>query len=306
MAGVLTSVASGASTVASYAQQAWDFAQNNPQTIQAAQQFASSIGWTTPQPAGGPAPGDAGQPAAGDGRIPATAPTAPASQPAAAAGPSAVEPIVVAQPPSQPPQPYATGALGRPAAGVDQITMLLQALMQRQIPPLPAPAPPSVASLPVAAPMRAQPDAFGLLRMILTNPQLQQALQSASATAAVPRTVALPVPSPAAPRYVRNVPIPIGAVMNAILALAGQSMTELNESVSEDEPDVPAYLVGEGGDFVVDPASDDDRAALVAHLFRLNDAARRSGRYPQLHRRPKAAPRQLDESDAWARTAGFL
>jgi hypothetical protein len=222
-----------------------------------------------------------------------------------------MEPGAAAQPASAPqPSPSPpSGAPGQPAAGFDQIAMLLQALMQRQIPPLPAPVPQPVAPPPAAAPMPAQPDAFGLLRMILTNPQLQQALQSApvsAAAAAVPRTVALPVPSPMAPNQMRNVPIPMGAVMNAILALAGQSMTTLHESVSEDEPEVPAYLVGEDGEFLVDPGSDDDRAALVAHLFRLSDAAQRSGRYPQPHRRPRAPDRQLDASDAWARAAGFF
>jgi hypothetical protein len=154
----------------------------------------------------------------------------------------------------------------------------------------------------VAAP--AQPDAFGLLRMILTNAQLQQALQPAAA--GMPRTVALPVPSPTAPRQVRTVPIPMAAVMNAILALAGQSVTELNEAVGEDDPDVPAYLVAPDGEFLVDPASADDRAALVTHLFRLSDAAQRSGRYPQLTRRPAQAGRKLDAADEWARAAGFL
>jgi hypothetical protein len=144
--------------------------------------------------------------------------------------------------------------------------------------------------------------------MILTNPQLQQALQSAPAAtgAVLPRTVALPVPSPAAPRQMRRASIPMGAVLNAILALTGQSMAELNESVSEDEPDVPAYLVGDDGQFLVDPASDTDRAALVAHLFRLSDAARRSGRYQPPTRRPRARDRPLNDSDEWARAAGFL
>jgi hypothetical protein len=120
----------------------------------------------------------------------------------------------------------------------------------------------------------------------------------------MPRSVELPVPAPAAPRHVRSVPIPMGAVMNAIAALAGQSMTELNEYTREEESEVPEYLVDEAGEFVVDPASADDRAALVTHLFRLSDATQRSGRFPGLNRRPARV--DLDEHDQWARDAGFI
>ena len=101
-------------------------------------------------------------------------------------------------------------------------------------------------------------------------------------------------------------PIPLGAVLNAIVALAGQSMTELAEQESEDAEELPEYLVAEDGELLVDPASADDRAALVTHLFRLSDAGRRSrrSRY-QLHQ-PGSGPADRDESDSWARAAGFL
>jgi hypothetical protein len=142
--------------------------------------------------------------------------------------------------------------------------------------------------------------------VILTNPQLQQALQSAPAPgAAAPRTVALPVPSPTAPQQTRQVPIPLGAVMNAIAALTGQSMTELNENMSEEEPEVPAYLVDDDGNFIVDPASPDDRAALVTHLFRLSEEAQRSGSVPRQSRRFAEADTELDESEQFAIDAGF-
>ena len=291
---MLSSLASTVDRVTPYAQQAWDFAQHAPQVIQAAQQFAGAMGLDGQRPSGGDGATAAAQPG-----VPA-----PAVQPSPGGAPPSVEPVATAPPQMAPPY---SGGLGQPGAGFDQIAMLLQALTQRQIPPLPAPAPPPAAAV-APVPAAAQPDAFALLRMILTNPQLQQALQSApaSATAAGARVVPLPVPSPAAPRQVRSVPIPLAAVMNAILALAGQSLTELHENVSEEEPEVPAYLVGDDGDFLVDPASDDDRAALVAHLFRLNEAAQRSGRYPQLNSRPGYAGAEQDESDEWARAAGFL
>ena len=188
---------------------------------------------------------------------------------------------------------------------MDQIAALLQALQQRQIPPLTAPAPPPPATVPpVAAPAAAQPDALAMLRAILTNPQLQQTLQSAAPGGApMARTVQLPVPTPAAPQQVRPVPIPLPDVLRAILSLTGQTAGRVGEG--EDEAEFPEYLVGDDGRFLVDPASADDRAALVGHLFCLNDAARRSGRYPQLRRRSGAAGGGRDRSDEWARAAGF-
>jgi hypothetical protein len=88
--------------------------------------------------------------------------------------------------------------------------------------------------------------------------------------------------------------------MNAIAALAGQSMTELNESTPEDDPEVPSYLVGDDGDFLVDPSSPNDRAALVAYLFRVSNEAQRAG-YVQ----PDAED-EMAEAEAWAEDAGFI
>jgi hypothetical protein len=204
--------------------------------------------------------------------------------------------------------PQYPAAAAQPAPGLDQLAMLLQALRHHRIPPLPGPAaqPAAPQPIPVAAPAP-HADGLGLLRLILTNPQFQHALQSTPAIgAAAARTVQLPVPSPSAPGQVRSVPIPMGAVMNAIFSLAGQSMTELNESTAEDEPEVPSYLVDDNGDFVVDPTSPDDRAALVTHLFRISDEAQRSGQYWQPDARLPEADEELDESELWARDAGFI
>jgi hypothetical protein len=171
-----------------------------------------------------------------------------------------------------------------PAAGGDQLAALLQALQQRQIPPLPGAAPLSAfaaaAPAPVAAPAPApapqQPNALALLGTILSNPQLQQALQ-----AGVARSVQLPVPSAAAPGHARSVPIPLNAVLSAVLSLAGHSMTELAEAGEEDSDDAPLYVLGDDGYMLVDPRDADQRDALIAYLFRLNAAARASGWYPQ-------------------------
>jgi hypothetical protein len=57
----------------------------------------------------------------------------------------------------------------------------------------------------------------------------------------------------------------------------------------------------------VDPASADDRAALVALLFRLNEAARQSGAYPQLDWRDDESSEadEMDECEMFASEAGF-
>jgi hypothetical protein len=156
------------------------------------------------------------------------------------------------------------------------------------------------------APGVAQANGTALLGLILGNPQFQQALQwTAMMGSAAPRTVQLPVPATGAAGGMRSMPIPLGAVMNAIATLAGQSMVEFNETTREDEPEVPAYLVDEDGDFIVDPASPDDRAALVAHLFRVSDEAQRAAGPWQPEGEPTEAEGELDESEAWARDAGF-
>jgi hypothetical protein len=154
-----------------------------------------------------------------------------------------------------------------------------------QVPPLPGMQP--------AAPQGWGPprlDATNLLGMILGNPQLQQALQlMGTYGAAAPRTMGLPVPGAGG---MRMMPIPLGAVMNTIGALTGPALMELNQLTGEDDPEVPEYLVGESGEFLVDPTSSDERAALVAELFRVAAASGES-------------PETMDESELWAREAGF-
>jgi hypothetical protein len=167
--------------------------------------------------------------------------------------------------------------MGQTQAGFDPIGAMWQTLRQGQIPALPGQlpfgtgasqlAPPPTAAMPGA---RAPADATALLRMLLGLPQLQSALQSAAVLGpAGPRTMELPIPT-GAPGGVRNLQIPLGAVMNTISALAGRSMEELNASTQESDPEVPDYLVGEDGEFLVDPASAAERAALLTHMVRLN------------------------------------
>ena len=211
-----------------------------------------------------------------------------------------VEPTPAAgsSPPPVPPAGPDTPAPQAPPGSVDQIAAFMQALQQRQIPPIPGSA---STTIPGAMP---QTDALGLIRTILTNPYLQQALQPAGAAGGAPaRAVQLPVPSQAAPGGQRSVTIPLGAVLRALIAASGEALTELYEQSGEDEAELPEYLVGEDGDFLVDPVSDDDRAALVAHLFRLNDAARQAEEASRSAWNEDDAG--MDESDAFALAAGF-
>ena len=86
---------------------------------------------------------------------------------------------------------------------------------------------------------------------------------------------------------------------NENASLAGQALTELHESCREDDPEVPEYLVNDEGEFIVDSASPEERAALVTHYFRLAGEAQRSGWFGE-------SAAGLDESDSWARDAGFF
>ena len=195
----------------------------------------------------------------------------------------------------------ATMPQGMPAgaAGMDQFAALLQALRQQQLASQPAPAPPAPQPSPYGPP---QSDPLALLRMIISNPQLQQALQQRTMGPAAPRAISLPMPAKGRQHGRRQMTIPLGAVMNAIYSLAGQSMEQLNANTREDDPEVPEYLVGEDGEFLVDPANPRERAELVERLFEISEAARSR---PALRRRRRSIESEGDESERWALEAGF-
>ena len=75
----------------------------------------------------------------------------------------------------------------------------------------------------------------------------------------------------------RSMDIPLGAVIDAIAGLTGPALMQLNARTSEADPEVPEYLVSEDGEFIVDPASSDNRASLVVHMFEVSDEAQRRG-----------------------------
>jgi hypothetical protein len=66
-------------------------------------------------------------------------------------------------------------------------------------------------------------------------------------------------------------------VMNLVASLAGRAMTELNEMTREDDPEVPEYLVDARGEWLVDPADPDARAAAALQYLRLSSEAERYG-----------------------------
>lgn len=223
--------------------------------------------------------------------------------------------------------------------GAGQVGGLLQGLRGGQIPGLPggttgaAPGgpgavplrPPTVAVQPtpsrpppalgLAVPGPAPLDATALLGMLLTNPQIMQALtQAPFMSLPAARGVEVNVPS-AGP-----VSIPLPDLVNTIAQLAQRSVGEVSESrteldlASEDDPEIPDFLLTEDGELMADPTNPEDRAALVLHLLRLDGEARRHGS-EDLYGEPDALGLfdemssepvwEIDESDLWAREAGF-
>ncbi len=276
-----------------FVQQGMDVAQKG---YDFAQFFRPPGGPGAPPPAMPPGPSGPDVPPAG---APFSGPGVPPEYPSPAPGPDGATPMLGAPPAGMPPS-------GPPAQGYDQLATMLQALYQRQIPPLPGPAFASPAYpgwAPLAPP---QNDPMATLLTIMGNPQFQQALHWSSVMGpAGPRNIQLPIPAPGYPGDTRSMAIPMGAVMNTIAALASQSRNQFGATTREDEAEVPEYLVGEQGDFIVDPASPDDRAALVAHLFLLNDEAQRSGWFQPPDVPMEDAEAELDESEQWAFEAGF-
>jgi hypothetical protein len=236
-----------------------------------------------------------------------TAPPAAYAPPA----PTYVPPAAYPQPTYAPPvaAPYGGGGFGQFQQGLGQVASFLQSFRPGGIPPLPGQAYPGMAApSAMGYPSHAGPqtDATSLLRMFLGSPHLHQALQSAAVFGqAGPRTMELPMPAYGVPGGMRTVQIPLGAVLNPIMSLAGRAMEEMNASTREDDPELPEYLVGEDGQLLVDPANPDQRAALVVHMMRASQEATRSGWFSQGEGADEGVDEGVDESEAWAREAGF-
>lgn len=201
---------------------------------------------------------------------------------------------------------------GQIGQGAGAVNTMLQGAYGASVPPLPGQPPPQAP--PQAPPMGApgagavsnpppnvpvaggggQFDATALLSMLLSNPQLQQALRSAPVLGpAGPRAVELAIPT--ANGSSQTTSVPLGAVMNTVMELARRAREEFNASTQEDDPEVPEYLVGEDGELIVDPANAGARAAAVMYRFRQAGELQRFG----------GEARELDESELWAIDAGF-
>ena len=248
-----------------YIQQGWDFV--GPQIMQ-------RFGPAQPSPEPGPA---------------APIPAAPGDASGAA----------MSAPPPFPTYPSDTGAASPPPGpppNPDRLAQLMQAMQQRQIPPLPSPAMPGGGG---------QTDSLGLLRLILANPQFQQALHYAALSGAgAVQPLALPMPVMEHPGRMRSMQVPLGAVINAIAGLTGPAMMQLNARTSESDPEVPEYLVSEEGEFIVDPASADERGRLVHTIFEASDLAQRVHHRPG-QSRSRRSPTQAEEADEFARDVGL-
>lgn len=192
--------------------------------------------------------------------LPGPAPTPPTPAPSAPAPTSPTDPTAGAGGASPPPD----GSVAPPPDG-------------GTTGPTPTTTSPTTAPTPspTGAGTAGRQDATAMLALLLSNPQLQQALRASPVLGrAGSRSVRLAVPSA---QGQQQVSIPLGAVMNLVASLAGRSMAELNATTREDDPEVPAYLVDDRGEWLVDPAEPDDRAALVLQYFRAADEAERFG-----------------------------
>ena len=173
--------------------------------------------------------------------------------------------------------------------------------LQQPAPAQPSPGTPppgyGAPGAPGAAPGGPPVNATALMGLLLNNPHLIQAIQSAPfVTQGGAPGVQVNVPDTA------PVSIPLGAVMNAIAQLAQASTRELNAMTSEGDSEIPEYLLAEDGEFIVDPASADDRAAVVLQWLRLEGEAQRCAESDGFI---AADEMGMDESDVWAREAGF-
>lgn len=105
------------------------------------------------------------------------------------------------------------------------------------------------------------PAAAQLLKT-LGQPQVSQALMSMAMGGAGKGTV-----------RIGNVPVPTGAITNALRRLLERAESEFHEQTAGESGGTPLYLLDDAGEFVVDPADDDARADLVIEMLGLADAA---------------------------------
>ncbi len=140
----------------------------------------------------------------------------------------------------------------------------------RTVPARTAPAQPSVQApsaqpQPVPRPVSTRPQpspAAARLASLLANPQVQQSL------------VALLMGNAGAQSLrISGQSIPVGAIANTLEVLARDAALEHNALRSGDGAAASTYLLNDYGEFLVDPASQEARAALVYELVAADNAS---------------------------------
>ena len=186
--------------------------------------------------------------------------------------------------------------------------------VQRRVPQRSYPARPTMRT---AAPVRTAPSrprpaarpgaARGLplnntaqIASLLNNPQIMQALRSAlfrrrEGSLRIEANISDGTP----------VSIPLGEVMDAFARLAQESALELKALNGEDAEEIPSYLVGEDGEYVVDLESAEDRDALVLAELRFQRELERYDDPGGFDTSEGVAIDAMNEPDVWAREAGF-
>lgn len=193
------------------------------------------------------------------------------------------------------------GRIGQTAGQIGQyagqFNTLFQGLRGRQTPSLPSA--PGARAPGGATPGAGRPAIAGQGRnnlamagMFFSSPQFQQLIRASGIFGgSAPQSVEVELPSG------DSVSIPPAAILNTAASLLQNSIVELNALTPEDAPEVPDYLVGEDGEFLVDPSDPQQRAALVLHYLRLAGEAERE-RYSDYQE-------EMDGSDIFALEAGF-
>jgi hypothetical protein len=107
------------------------------------------------------------------------------------------------------------------------------------------------------------------LLSIINRPEIIQALMAMALGSAGRTHIPVGGGEPDAPGEPAEppVPVPVGAFANVIGSLANQAGSDLNAAEPQQGESVPSYLLGEGGEFLVDPAVPEERARLVLELL---------------------------------------
>lgn len=119
-----------------------------------------------------------------------------------------------------------------------------------------------------AAAGKGSPAAQQLLS-IINRPEIVQALMAMALGPAGRTHIPVGGGEPADPGAPAEppTPVPVGAIANVIGTLANQAGSDLNAAEPPQGESVPSYLLGESGEFLVDPAVPEERARLVLELL---------------------------------------